>query len=74
MNSCYKVRACCSTAHCDYVHHSDVIQTINHESSFSFAMMMNEWNTAGVRMKCPQCGQPMFFYPVSYIADPVTFA
>ncbi|MBP1155513.1 rubredoxin [Paenibacillus sp. PvR052] len=70
MNS-YKVRSCCSTSGCDYVYHRDIIQTINHESSFSFSMFMNGLNELDVKMKCPQCGQRMFFYPVSSIAEPV---
>ncbi|UUZ94658.1 hypothetical protein LJK87_09095 [Paenibacillus sp. P25] len=53
MNSCYKVRACCSAPDCDYAVHKDVLQTINHESSFSFSMMLNELNGGWVDDEVP---------------------
>ncbi|MFC6229325.1 hypothetical protein ACFQI7_16015 [Paenibacillus allorhizosphaerae] len=70
MNSCYKVRACCSSAGCAYVDHTDIIQTINHESSFSFSMFMNSLNDQQNVSKCPECGQRMYYYPVTFIAEP----
>lgn len=73
MNSCYKVRACRSSRECDYVYHKDVIQTINHESSFSFALMLNDMERQGSRMKCPTCGERMYYYPVTTIAEPVHY-
>ncbi|MCZ8515898.1 hypothetical protein O9H85_26570 [Paenibacillus filicis] len=69
MNSCYKVRACCSTYGCDYVAHKDVIRTINHESSFSFCMYANSLTDQEFAMKCPECGKRMFLYPVTQLAE-----
>lgn len=69
MNSCYKVRACCSAPDCDYAVHKDVLQTINHESSFSFSMMLNELNGSGLTMKCPRCGELLYFYPVTWMSE-----
>ncbi len=70
MRSCYKVKACCSTPTCDYVVHEDIVQTINHESSFSFAMFLNGLDH---KKSCPHCGHELFFYPVTYISEPVCF-
>ncbi|CAG7645387.1 hypothetical protein PAESOLCIP111_04936 [Paenibacillus solanacearum] len=70
MNSCYKVRACCNTAGCAYTDHIDIIQTINHESSFSFSMFMNALGDREGAETCPVCGQPLHYYPVTNIAEP----
>ncbi|WP_230875933.1 MULTISPECIES: hypothetical protein [Paenibacillus] len=69
LNSCYKVRACCSTRDCDYVQHKDIIRTINHESSFSFAMWMNGLDDLQATTTCPRCGSRLFYYPVTYMAE-----
>ncbi|MCP1308358.1 hypothetical protein [Paenibacillus tyrfis] len=71
MSSAYKVRAYCSASSCNYAPQRDIIRTVNHESSFSRALFMNGLNELDMKIKCPQCGHRMFYYPVTWMAEPV---
>ncbi len=62
----YKVRAYCTTRTCDYIQPQDLIETADHHTSITYAMSLNESERS---LACPQCGDPMQFYPFASIQD-----
>ncbi|AEI41531.1 hypothetical protein PM3016_3213 [Paenibacillus mucilaginosus 3016] len=70
MKGRYQVRAYCQAYGCRSREHKEVIRTIDHASSFSFALWMNGAQEHEERMTCPGCGSRMYYYPVSCISEP----
>ncbi|PUA41143.1 hypothetical protein C8Z91_00800 [Paenibacillus elgii] len=71
MSSAYKVCASCSASSCNYAPQQDAFRTASYESSFSLALFVNGLNELDMKIKCPQCGHRMFYYPVTWMAEPV---